>query len=182
MNRKAWGAALRLVLAVALLTLGPAQGVFAADTSAPAEGAQLDRIAQFNESAQRSIITQEQREAALRQSADGRLANFGEPDNVTDMAANGEPVLRAAAHLGDAGLRAASGRMLEYLLKQRQAGKLRFLGISGHAAPPRFLRLLEHPPGVVRVRTAHVVFERAAAQRRGGRHGEESDGCLRALG
>ena len=58
------------------------------------------------------------REAALRQSADGRLANFGEPDNVTDMAANGEPVLRAAEHLGDPGLRAASDRMLEYLLKR----------------------------------------------------------------
>jgi len=58
------------------------------------------------------------REAALRQSADGRLANFGEPDNVTDMAANGEPVLRAAQHLGDPGLRAASDRMLEYLLKR----------------------------------------------------------------
>jgi unsaturated rhamnogalacturonyl hydrolase len=58
------------------------------------------------------------REAALRQSEDGRLANFGEPDNVTDMAANGEPVLRAAEHLGDARLRAASERMLEYLLKR----------------------------------------------------------------
>lgn len=58
------------------------------------------------------------REAALRQSADGRLANFGEPDNVTDMAANGEPVLRAAEHLGDPGLRAASDRMLEYLIKR----------------------------------------------------------------
>lgn len=58
------------------------------------------------------------REAALRQSPDGRLANFGEPDNVTDMAANGEPVLRAAEHLGDPGLRAASDRMLEYLLKR----------------------------------------------------------------
>ncbi|HXY40378.1 MAG TPA: glycosyl hydrolase, partial [Vicinamibacteria bacterium] len=30
------------------------------------------------------------REAALRQTEDGRLANFGEPDNVTDAAANGE--------------------------------------------------------------------------------------------
>jgi unsaturated rhamnogalacturonyl hydrolase len=58
------------------------------------------------------------REAALRQSEDGRLANFGEPDNVTDMAANGEPVLRASQHLGDPGLRAASDCMLEYLLKR----------------------------------------------------------------
>lgn len=35
-----------------------------------------------------------------------------------DMAANGEPVLRAAEHLGDPALRAASDRMLEYLLKR----------------------------------------------------------------
>ena len=32
---------------------------------------------------------------------------------------------------------------LEYLLKQKEAGKLRFIGISGHARPPRFLRVLE---------------------------------------
>ena len=56
------------------------------------------------------------REAVLRQSADGRLANFGEPDNVTDMAANGEPVLRAAEHTGDPALRAAADRMREYLM------------------------------------------------------------------
>jgi len=33
--------------------------------------------------------------------------------------------------------------ILEYLLKQKEAGKTRFLGISGHARPPRFLKLLE---------------------------------------
>ncbi len=33
--------------------------------------------------------------------------------------------------------------VLEYLVKQRQAGKLRFIGMSGHARPPRFLRMLE---------------------------------------
>jgi predicted aldo/keto reductase-like oxidoreductase len=37
----------------------------------------------------------------------------------------------------------AKDGVLEYLLKQRQAGKLRFIGISGHARPPHFLRLLE---------------------------------------
>jgi rhamnogalacturonyl hydrolase YesR len=58
------------------------------------------------------------REAALRQSEDGRLAHFGEPDNVTDAAANGEPVLRAAERTGDPALRAASDRMLEYLLRR----------------------------------------------------------------
>ncbi|MCX8108844.1 MAG: aldo/keto reductase [Verrucomicrobiae bacterium] len=33
--------------------------------------------------------------------------------------------------------------VLAYLLKQKQAGKLRFIGISGHAAPSKFLRMLE---------------------------------------
>jgi predicted aldo/keto reductase-like oxidoreductase len=37
----------------------------------------------------------------------------------------------------------AKDGVLEYLLKQKQAGKLRFIGISGHARPPRFLRMLE---------------------------------------
>ncbi len=37
----------------------------------------------------------------------------------------------------------AKDGVLEYLLKQKEAGKLRFIGISGHARPPRFLRLLE---------------------------------------
>jgi rhamnogalacturonyl hydrolase YesR len=72
----------------------------------------------FLERGEMDLVVLFAREAALRQSADGRLANFGEPDNVTDMAASGEPVLRAAEHLGDAGLRAASDRMLEYLLKR----------------------------------------------------------------
>jgi rhamnogalacturonyl hydrolase YesR len=58
------------------------------------------------------------REAALRQTEDGRLANFGEPDNVTDAAANGEPVLRAAERTGDPRLRAGADRMLEYLLRR----------------------------------------------------------------
>ena len=56
------------------------------------------------------------REAALRQSPDGRLANFGEPDNVTDMAANGEPVLRAAEYTRDPRLRTAADRMRQYLM------------------------------------------------------------------
>lgn len=33
--------------------------------------------------------------------------------------------------------------VLEYLVKQREAGKLRFIGISGHARPPRFVRMVE---------------------------------------
>jgi predicted aldo/keto reductase-like oxidoreductase len=48
-------------------------------------------------------------------------------------------------HIGDKNLdrvRAADG-VLEFLLKQRQAGKLRFIGMSGHARPPRFLAMLQ---------------------------------------
>jgi uncharacterized protein len=37
----------------------------------------------------------------------------------------------------------AKDGVLEYLVKQKQAGKLRFIGISGHARPPRFLRMIE---------------------------------------
>lgn len=37
----------------------------------------------------------------------------------------------------------AKGGLLEFLLKAKQAGKLRFIGMSGHARPPRFLRMLE---------------------------------------
>ncbi len=58
------------------------------------------------------------REAALRQSEDGRLASVASADNVTDPAANGEPVLRAARLTGDAALERAAARMLEYLLER----------------------------------------------------------------
>jgi predicted aldo/keto reductase-like oxidoreductase len=37
----------------------------------------------------------------------------------------------------------AKDGVLEYLLKQKQAGKLRFIGISGHNRPGNFLRMLE---------------------------------------
>lgn len=37
----------------------------------------------------------------------------------------------------------AKDGVLEYLLRQKQAGKLRFIGMSGHARPPHFLRMLE---------------------------------------
>lgn len=37
----------------------------------------------------------------------------------------------------------AKDGVLEYLLKQREKGKLRFIGMSGHARPSRFLRMLE---------------------------------------
>jgi rhamnogalacturonyl hydrolase YesR len=56
------------------------------------------------------------REAVLRQMPDGRLANLGSEMAVTDPAANGVPVLYAARYTGDAQLKAASQRMLDYLL------------------------------------------------------------------
>jgi predicted aldo/keto reductase-like oxidoreductase len=37
----------------------------------------------------------------------------------------------------------AKDGVLAYLLKQREAGKLRFVGMSGHASPPKYLRMLE---------------------------------------
>jgi predicted aldo/keto reductase-like oxidoreductase len=37
----------------------------------------------------------------------------------------------------------AEDGVLAYLLKQKEAGKLRFIGISGHASPPKFVRMLQ---------------------------------------
>lgn len=37
----------------------------------------------------------------------------------------------------------AKDGILEYLLKQKEAGKLRFIGLSGHCRPPRFLEVLK---------------------------------------
>jgi len=37
----------------------------------------------------------------------------------------------------------AKDGVLEYLLKQKESGKLRFIGMSGHARPPRFVPMLE---------------------------------------
>lgn len=37
----------------------------------------------------------------------------------------------------------AKDGILEYLLKQKEAGKLRFIGLSGHERPPRFLEVLK---------------------------------------
>ncbi len=48
-------------------------------------------------------------------------------------------------HIGDKDIDKvlAKDGVLEYLLRQKQAGKLRFIGMSGHARPPRFVRMLE---------------------------------------
>lgn len=37
----------------------------------------------------------------------------------------------------------AKDGILEYLLKQKEAGKTRFIGMSGHARPPRFVEMLQ---------------------------------------
>ena len=37
----------------------------------------------------------------------------------------------------------AQDGILEYLLKQKEAGKTRFIGISGHEKPPQFVKMLE---------------------------------------
>jgi uncharacterized protein len=37
----------------------------------------------------------------------------------------------------------AKDGVLEYLLERKRAGMVRFIGLSGHARPPRFLRMLE---------------------------------------
>jgi predicted aldo/keto reductase-like oxidoreductase len=37
----------------------------------------------------------------------------------------------------------AKDGVLEYLMKQREAGKLRFIGMTGHCSPPKFVRMLE---------------------------------------
>ena len=48
-------------------------------------------------------------------------------------------------HIGDKDIDKvlAKDGVLEYLIKQKEAGKTRFIGISGHARPPRFVRMLE---------------------------------------
>lgn len=48
-------------------------------------------------------------------------------------------------HLGGKNLERVLGPdgVLEYLVKQKQAGKLRFIGMSGHANPWKYLRMLE---------------------------------------
>lgn len=62
------------------------------------------------------LVIQMAKEAALRQRKDGRLANMGNDQGVTDPACVGEAVLYAAKVTGDDELRAAGQRMAEYLL------------------------------------------------------------------
>jgi len=56
--------------------------------------------------------------AVVRIGGDGRLALVGAETQVTDPAANGEPVMRAAEATSDPVLRDGARRMLDYLLYQ----------------------------------------------------------------
>ncbi|MFO7889972.1 MAG: glycoside hydrolase family 88 protein [bacterium] len=56
------------------------------------------------------------KEAALRQTEDGRLSVVYVDNGVTDPAASGEAVLFAAQYLEDVDLKKAADKMLEYLL------------------------------------------------------------------
>jgi len=58
------------------------------------------------------------KEATLRQAEDGRLADLASSDNVTDPAANGEAVLKAAELIGDPRLKEAADRMRDYLMNE----------------------------------------------------------------
>ena len=98
-------------------------------------------------------------EAVLRQSEDGRLGVVGANHAVTDPAANGEPVLRAAQITGDAALHRAANRMLDWLLHRAprtEDGTLYHLTTrpevwidSMYMAPP-FLAVAGHPREAVR--------------------------------
>lgn len=63
-----------------------------------------------------SMVILMAREAVVRQASDGRVADLGSSDNVTDPGCNGEALLRAAEATRDARLRAATDRMLDYYL------------------------------------------------------------------
>lgn len=78
----------------------------------------------FLELGETDLVVLMAREAVLRQRPDGRLGMLYSDNQVTDPAANGEPVLAAARITGDAVLRAAADRMLDYLLTRapRTAG------------------------------------------------------------
>lgn len=58
------------------------------------------------------------KEAALRQTKEGRLSVLYTDNGVTDPAASGEAVLHAARTSGDADLEQAAGRMAAYLLER----------------------------------------------------------------
>jgi len=99
------------------------------------------------------------KEAALRQLEDGRLAVISANQGVTDPAANGEAVLYAAKVTGDAFLRKAADRMLDYLLNKAPKTKEGTLYHIAHQpqvwidsmymAPP-FIAVAGHPQEAVK--------------------------------
>jgi rhamnogalacturonyl hydrolase YesR len=99
------------------------------------------------------------KESVLRQREDGRLGVVGANHAVTDPAANGEAVLRAAQLTGDKALAEAADRMLRYLVHDapRTAdGTLHHLATepqvwidSMYMAPP-FLTVAGQPRAAVR--------------------------------
>lgn len=64
------------------------------------------------------LVIQMAKEAVLRQRVDGRLANMGNDQGVTDPACVGEAVLYAGKVTGDAGLKKGADKMLDYLLNK----------------------------------------------------------------
>jgi unsaturated rhamnogalacturonyl hydrolase len=99
------------------------------------------------------------KEAASRQTPDGRLAVIGANDGVVDPAANGEALLYAAGATGDPLLRSAAERMLHYLLVDAPrasdgtiyhlTSKPELWDDSMYMVPP-FLAVAGHPGEAVR--------------------------------
>jgi unsaturated rhamnogalacturonyl hydrolase len=99
------------------------------------------------------------KEAALRQAEDGRLADLASSDNVTDPAANGEAVLKAAQLTGDTRLTEAANRMRDYLMTEapRTADgtllhlkSVRQVWVDSLYMAPPFLAIAGHPAEAVR--------------------------------
>ena len=72
----------------------------------------------FLESGDTELAVLMAKEAVVRQSEDGRLAVMGSNNAVADPAAVGESLLFAAKSENDDKLKAAAGRMLDYLMKK----------------------------------------------------------------
>jgi rhamnogalacturonyl hydrolase YesR len=111
------------------------------------------------ESGESDLVVLMAKEAVVRQIEDGRLAVISCWEGVTDPAANGEAVLFAAKITGDAKLRQAAEKMLEYLLRKaprRQDGTLYHVANkpqvwvdSMYMAPP-FLAVAGQPKEAVK--------------------------------
>src|SRR5512133_672973 len=99
------------------------------------------------------------REAALRQMPDGRLGGLGSAEAVTDPAANGVPVLYAARYTGEAQLKTAAQRMLDYLMTAAPRTKTGVLHhrtdvqqvwVDSYYMAPPFLAVAGQPDEAVR--------------------------------